>query len=99
MTASSESSTKVTDTDTEFQKIKADWPSHFLSAERVSIQGIELQRSDNPKETLVKIGMLDQQNKWAGFHMDLPNSMYLLALLLEIQKRTGATLYSGTPEN
>ena len=53
------------------------------------IQGVQLQRSAVPSERKVFIEYTDCANEWHELEMPLPDAMYLMTLLHQIERECG----------
>ena len=54
-------------------------------------------RPDHQPGHLVSIGGLDHAGEWTSIWTDLPNAMYLLHILLQVQRATGVPVVTNEP--
>jgi hypothetical protein len=63
------------------------------------ITGLQLQDRSEQKETLVSIAGNDHEGEYTTIWIDLPNAMYLLGFLAQIQRETRAAVPNEQPGN
>lgn len=88
-----------------------DIPSNFLEIQNRSaflcdfphegrlegIEGVRFQRSENHPDALVSLNVRDHKSESQTLWMDVPNAMYLLAMLEDLRRRLGAPAQMTPP--
>jgi len=61
------------------------------------VEGVMSQGESTPADSLVSISGLDHKGEYVKFWVNIPNAMYLLNLLAQLQQQTGAAVPSEQP--